>query len=98
MKLLAKSGKAKEKKLLINANASFISTMVDSVARILKGEVRLTKRQLSLLEPFEQLLERFIGKKTRIRERRVILQQGGFLGALIRPILSLLGGLLNPRK
>jgi hypothetical protein len=32
-------------------------------------------------------------KKTSLKKKRKILQKGGFLGALIPPILSVLGGL-----
>jgi len=33
-------------------------------------------------------------KKTSVRKKRRIIQKGGFLGAILTPVLSLLGGLL----
>jgi len=34
-------------------------------------------------------------KKTSLRKKQKLIQSGGFLGALLGPIISVLGGLFN---
>ena len=62
---------------------------------VLKGNVPLTAAQKVKLRRHKDNLRKLSTKKTFIKARKKFLQQGGFLGALITPILSVLGNLFN---
>ena len=50
--------------------------------------------QLRKLRREKHNLRRLALKKTPLKKKRKILQKGGFLGAILAPALSVLGGLL----
>jgi len=60
----------------------------------MKGNVPLTGRQKTTLRRNRRDLRELSVKKTSLRKKRKIVQKGGFLTALLPPVLSFLGGLL----
>jgi len=98
---LAKANSNLRKTMVANSNKDFVLALVQIVRDIIKGNVQLTPSQLNRLRPYEILLRRFISAKSSINERKHLLQSGGFLGVLIKPLLStvlpsLLGALTRP--
>jgi len=61
---------------------------------VIKGYVPLTKRQMTNLRRKRYDLRSLSKRKTPLRTKRKILQKGGFLGALLPPVLAVLGSLL----
>jgi hypothetical protein len=99
LKTLAKASKSIQKTLLTNASRDLVLTLVQCAKMIIKGNVQLTERQLRALRPYEQLLKRFIATRTPIDERRALLQQGGFIGMLLKPLIpALINGVLRGLK
>ena len=92
---LSLASKTIRKSMVSNASKEFISSLVDAVKRILKGNVSLSRTQLRQLQPYERLLERFTASKTGLKSRRTILQDGGFLGALLPTIIGVLPDIIN---
>jgi hypothetical protein len=84
-----------QKKFLKTCGKDFICCICEVVKNILNGNVPLKKKQLSSLARRKQSLRKLVLKKTPVGIKKKILQKGGFLGALITPILSLLGGWLG---
>jgi hypothetical protein len=41
------------------------------------------------------MLRRLALKKTPLKEKKILIQSGGFLGALLGPIISILGNLFG---
>ena len=72
-----------------------ICSLSECCHNILKGNVHLTLTQKVKLRRHKHNLRKLSLKKTSIKQRKKILQRGGFLGALITPILSVLGNLFN---
>ena len=72
-----------------------ISSLLECCHNILKGNVPLTWTQKVKLHRHQHNLRKLSLKKTSIKQRKKILQRGGFLGALITPILSELGSLFT---
>ena len=95
IRALSLANKSIRKSMISNASKDFITSLVDIVKRILKGNVTLSRIQLQQLQPYERLLERFTASKTGLRSRKTLLQQGGFLGALLPTILGVLPDLIN---
>ena len=92
---LSLASKTIRKSMVSNASKELISSLVDAVKRILKGNVSLSRTQLRQLQPYERLLARFTASKTGLKSRRTILQDGGFLGALLPTIIGILPDIIN---
>jgi hypothetical protein len=95
LKRLKQMPNKKQRKFLKSCSKDFICCMCECVKNILKGKVPLKSSQLKSLARRKQSLRSLVLKKTPIGIKKKILQKGGFLGALLTPILSLLGGLLG---
>jgi len=95
-KLLNQSGK-KRKKLVtaMSKDKEFIKCMCECAKNVLKGNVELSKRQREKIRSRKQSFRKLVLKKTPISVKRRIVQNGGFLGALLGPIVSALGGLFG---
>jgi hypothetical protein len=71
----------------------FLDCLSECALNIIKGNVPLNERQMKTLRREKNNLRQLSMKKTSLKKKRRIVQKGGFLGALIPPILSVLGGL-----
>lgn len=91
LQALAKANRAVQKSMISHGSKDFILSLVECASNIIRGNVRLSPAQLRDLQPFEKHLRKFIQKKTSQKQRKSILQRGGFLGAIIKPLLGLLG-------
>jgi len=104
IKVLKALGLARSKarrKALLKAGGKQLYKLLRRVAfNILRGNVPITTKQMKKLKRHAKNVKMMAGKKTSIKKRSAILQRGGFLGALIAPILSsvagsVLGGILG---
>jgi hypothetical protein len=71
----------------------FLDCLSECAKNVIKGNVPLNERQMKSLRREKNNLRQLSMKKTSLKKKRRIIQKGGFLGALIPPILSVLGGL-----
>jgi len=62
---------------------------------ILKGNVPLKGAHLRKLRREKKNLRALALKKTSLKKKRKMLQKGGFIGALLTPVLSILGNILG---
>jgi hypothetical protein len=94
---LLKKASPKVRKALLNKNCSteFVNCVCECVKNLLKGNVPLTSTQKRQLSRRKRLLRKILLKKTSLKDKRKIIQTGGFLGALLGPIVSVLGGLFG---
>lgn len=83
------------KAVLKGASPDLIHALTECSLNVLKGNVRLTQAQKKQLSRYKQSLRSLARKATSVKRRKQILQQGGFLGALLKPVLGVLGGLLG---
>lgn len=95
IRALAVADNTIRKAMISNASKELILTLVQCAQDIIKGQVTLTTHQLGRLKPYEQLLERFIASKVGTENKKQLLQRGGFLGALVRPLVAVLPQLLQ---
>ncbi len=90
--------KEKKRWLKLHLNKDFINCACECAQNILKGKIPLTKNQRNSLKKRKNILRQLVKRKTSIKKKKQIIQSGGFLGALLGPIVSVLGSLLGFNK
>ena len=95
LKLLYGAKPSIVKAVLKGAPPDLIRALCECSLNILKGHVQLTPAQKKQLSRYKQSLRLLATKSTSAKRRKQILQKGGFLGALLKPVLGVLGGLLG---
>ena len=83
------------KQILHHCGEDFLNCVCQCVMNVSTGNLPLTSAQKQKLSRHRNKLRELVLKKTPKRKKIDIIQKGGFLGALITPILSILGGLLG---
>src|SRR5580693_6799373 len=78
------------KKILCKAfTPEFKACICECALNILKGNVKLKKGQMQNLHRRINTLRELVSKKVSTAKKRKIIQKGGFLGALLGPIVSI---------
>ena len=93
---LEKASQSVKSATLRNASKDFVPALVEIAHNIISGGVNITGQHLNALRRHKQAIKELLKKKTTLNRRRKILQKGGFLGLLLKPAISLLGGILGP--
>ena len=93
LRMLFKSKPLLRKSIL--RDKGLLTCLCECSKNILKGNVSLSSVQKKKLRCHKRSLRELTLKKTSKKKRNKIVQKGGFLDALITPILSLLGGILT---
>ena len=88
LKVLAKTKPATCKAIMQNADKDLVDCLCECAHNILKGNVPLSKPQKTKLTRHKQDLRAIAKKTTRQKEKKDILQKGGFLPALLAPLLA----------
>lgn len=83
--------------LQLTNDDDFCRAICEVCLNLVKGNVPLTKRQKAEFTPKRKKLVRSLAQKKLSRKARkqLVVQTGGFLPALIAPVISILGGLLG---
>lgn len=76
--------------MIKKSSKDFIETLVEICINIIKGNVPLSSAQFKRLKRFHKQLKQVTLKSTPQKKKRRVFQQGGFLGALLKPLLGLL--------
>lgn len=85
------------KAIIKAADNGLINCLCECSYNVLKGNVPLTPSQMNKLSQHKTDLRKLAEKKTSIPSKKRILQKGGFLSALLGPLLGLIGpGLIGP--
>jgi hypothetical protein len=91
---MLRDAKPKLRKTILG-DKGLLTCLCECSKNILKGNVPLSPVQKRKLRRHRRSLRELTLKKISKKKKNKILQKGGFLGALITPILSLLGGMLG---
>ena len=93
--VLAK-GTAKQKQgLILGADKQLIDCLCECALNVLNGNIPLKPSDKRKLKKYKNNLRYLVDKKVSVQKKKKTLnQKGGFLGALLTPVLSALGGLL----
>ena len=89
-----------QRKLLIEmANGDFLSLISDCCLNVLNGNVPLEPTRKKRLRKYAPTMRQLISKgdrnKSLKQKRKLMLQHGGFLPALLAPIVGLAGGIIG---
>jgi len=95
LKRINKIGDKGRRQYVKKCNKQFIDCVSECAKNVFRGNVPLTKQHSTKLRRNKNNLRALSVKKTSLRKKRQIIQKGGFLRAIITPILSLLGGLIG---
>lgn len=93
LKRIRKLGEKAKQQYVRKCDKEFLDCASECAKNIIKGNVPLTNSQKATLRRKRDDLRALSVKKTSLRKKRRILQKGGFLTALLPPILSVLGSL-----
>jgi len=95
LKRIRKLGDRARRDYVRKCDREFIDCVSECAKNVIKGNVSLTDRQKARLRRNRNDLRAVSLKKTSLRKKRRIVQKGGFLTALIPPVLSALVGLFS---
>lgn len=90
LKLLAQSKKAKY--IVHELDDDIIDCLSECSLNILEGNIPLSVSQKNKLKKHKNNLRKFRLKKTSKKKKKAILQKGGFLPALLAPVLASIAG------
>jgi len=98
MPMLKRLRRMREKdrnKVIRCGDSRLINCICECTKNVLKGRVPLTQRQLKKLSSWKECMRILATKRPSLKAKKVLLQKGGFLGALLAPVLSFLGGIVS---
>ena len=75
-----------------------ICCLCECAKNLLNGNVPITAAQRKKLVVRKESLRKLVRRKVSLRNKKRILQRGGFLAALLAPIVSVLGSLLGSNQ
>ena len=78
-----------------NGEIDFMNCLCECAKNIIKGRVPLSVVQKRTLAKRKQSLRKLALKKTSLKTKRKIVMKGGFLGALLGPIVTALGSIFG---
>ena len=94
LKLLHKSKPSYQKILLEGASPRIVELLTHCALNILRGQILVTADQKNKLRKYKNNLRQLASKKISTKQKKKILQKGGFLPAFLIPILGpIMGGL-----
>ena len=85
----------KKRWLKSNLNKDLVHCICECAQNLLRGKVPLNKKQKTALSRRKKNLRELLHRNVSWTKKKRIIQRGGFLGALLGPIVSILGGLLG---
>ena len=97
LKRINKLGDKAKRDFVRKCDREFPECISECAKNVLNGNVPLNDRQKTKLRRSRNDLRALSVKKTSLRKKRRILQKGGFLTALLPPILGVLANLLLPK-
>jgi hypothetical protein len=95
LQLLADASPIVRRRIISQAPNDLLLALVDAAKRLLKGDVSLTPLQLGAVRRHKKNFRKVIAPRTTPRQLRKVYQTGGFLPALLGPILKVGLPLLN---
>ena len=83
------------KGVIHSAKPDLIYVLCDICHNILRGNVNLSPLHKKRLKVHRHRLRTLANQKGSVKQKKKLLQKGGLIGALLRPILGLLGSFLG---
>lgn len=87
LQALQRGDKKVQRALLKGASKDEIDCLCEICLNVLKGKVQLSSKQKAELATYKNSLRKLASKSTTGPKKRSLLQRGGFIGALLGPLL-----------
>lgn len=85
----------KRRWLKSNLHKDLVLCLCECAKNLLKGKVPLTASQRKSLGRRKRALRTLVKRNVSVKQKKKIIQKGGFLGAILGPIISVLSGLFS---
>ena len=95
LQLLARAKRAVRNRKIRSAPKDLIRALVDVARAVIKGQILLSPSQLGAVRRHKKNLKKVVKPKTNIKTLKRTFQVGGFLPAILAPVLKLAGPLLG---
>ena len=84
-----------KKAFLRHADPKLVTSLCECAANVVKGNVPLSRAQKSKLSRYKKHLRDLTNKRLSHKKRKdILVQKGGFLSLILKPIIQSLGGML----
>ena len=90
-----KHDKQKCNRIIDEGGIELVHCICDCVHNILQGNIPVNDIEKERLKRHRECLRKLVNKKTSYREKKQLIQEGGFLGALIPSLVGLVGKLFT---
>ena len=95
LKVLSECNPKLRKLIIQHGGPGLLKCLCEICLNVLKGNVSLSQVQKRKLSRHKQKLRTLANPRASVAsKKKLLVQQGGFIGALIGPVLSTLAGLL----
>lgn len=94
LKILSLSDKKLQNQIIDKSNKDQIYCLCEIVLNLLKGNINLSNQELKKLGKYKNSFRKLI-RKSNIRQKKKVIQSGGFLSVLIPSIISALSPILS---
>jgi hypothetical protein len=96
LKILRKAKPSQRKAILESADNGLIYCLCECIVNILHGNVRITANRKRELAKHVKVLREIADRKTKVgRKRNLLIQKGGFLPALLAPVIGIASSLIG---
>ncbi len=96
LKILKKANPQQRKILLQTCEKGLICCLCECIKNVLLGNVKISKSKHNVLAKDAVVLRKLADRKTNLDQKRnLLVQKGGFLPALLAPVLAITGGLIS---
>ena len=90
-----KDCKQKRNRIIDEAGKDLVQCICDCVLNVLNKNIELKYEEKKRLKRHKDCLRELVKKKTSDEKRKHLIQEGGFLGALIPTLVGLIGNLFG---
>ena len=90
-----KHDKQKCNRIIDEGGVELIHCICDCVHNILQGNIPVSAEEKEFFKKHKECLRKLVKKKTSDREKKRLIQEGGFLGSLIPTLVGLVGKLFT---
>ena len=96
LKILKKAKPDHRRAILDSADKELIDCLCECCLNLLSGKVRCSRVTKNKLKRYAPVIRELANRKTSAKRRKnLLMQKGGFLPALLAPIVSVAGGLIG---
>lgn len=88
LKYLAYYNKASGKSIINSAEPELVNCFSDICYNILNGKVTLSQTERNKLAKYKSQIRKIANKRTTQKTKKTLIQKGGFLSALLGPLLG----------